>query len=237
MPIQKVAIEVDRQARSIVPGAARGQDIIDLAGITGTEQVLLEVQGDVDIPLSASDIVFIRGGEKFSVGDGSPVVDDNPSIRKPVQLALDDQVLTLGGPPFKAKIIVRDLKAIIGAGNHDLWADLDGLADELLEDDDRLVLQPQDKFFTVPLGGQDRFYEVTVILDGEARQRRFPYNMTVLEATRRSLPPRDRSSVADFDMVDADIGTAPLAPALTLQAAGIRDGHVLSITKKNGGGG
>ena len=34
-----------------------------------------------------------------------------------------------------------------------------------------------------------------------------------------------------------DVGTAPLAPELTLKAAGVRDGHTLSITKKNGGGG
>jgi hypothetical protein len=38
-------------------------------------------------------------------------------------------------------------------------------------------------------------------------------------------------------MADGDVGTAPLNPDLTLKAAGVRDGHVLSITKKNGGGG
>ena len=38
-------------------------------------------------------------------------------------------------------------------------------------------------------------------------------------------------------MVDGNLGALPLDPSLTLQAAGVRDGHVLSITKKNGGGG
>ena len=61
--------------------------------------------------------------------------------------------------------------------------------------------------------------------------------MTVLQATLRCLPPRDRPHVSDFDMVDGNIGIAPLDPALTLKAAGVRDHHVLSITKKNGGGG
>ena len=70
MPIKAVQIEIDRQPRSIVPGAARGQAIINLSAVTGNEQVLLEVPGDVDIPLAPTDLLFIRGGEKFSIGDG-----------------------------------------------------------------------------------------------------------------------------------------------------------------------
>ncbi len=38
-------------------------------------------------------------------------------------------------------------------------------------------------------------------------------------------------------MVDAMVGTSSLDPNATLKAAGVRDGHTLSITKKNGGGG
>jgi hypothetical protein len=38
-------------------------------------------------------------------------------------------------------------------------------------------------------------------------------------------------------MVDSSVGPQPLEPDHTLKAAGVRDRHVLSITKKNGGGG
>ena len=107
----------------------------------------------------------------------------------------------------------------------------------MVEDNDRVILQPQDQFFTIARDHEDRFYEVTVILDGEDRHRRLPAAMTVREATRRCLPPRDRPQVSDFEMADGDVGTAPLNPDLTLKSAGVRDGHVLSITKKNGGGG
>ena len=79
--------------------------------------------------------------------------------------------------------------------------------------------------------------KVIVILDGEDKARRFPAAMTVLLAIRRSLPPRDRPNASDFEMVDGNLGTSPLDVNLTLKAAGVRDGHVLSITKKNGGGG
>ncbi len=233
MPAQLVPIDIDRHGHSIKPGAARGQDLSSLTNVASGEQLLLEVPKDVDIPLAHNDVIFLRGGEKFSIGDGSPIVADNPLLRHPVTFQVNDAPFT---SPH-AKLTAGQIKQLVGAANVDLWADLDGIADELLEDDDRIVLQKVDCFFTVPREDDDRFYDVTVILDGEDAQRRFPASMTVREATRRSLPPADRPKVDEFDMVDGDIGTTPLDPTSTLKEAGVRDGHVLSITKKNGGGG
>lgn len=237
MPAQEICITIDRQTRSIKPGAVRGQDIINLANPGPNEQILLEVAGDVDVPLSPEDVIFIRGGEQFSIGDGSPVVPDNPRLRKPLRFMLNDASLPEGKESHHAKLTGAELKTLVGGGEVDLWADLDSIADEIIEDTDRIILQVQDRLFTVPRDEEDRFYEVTVILDGEDRPRRFPAAMMVREAIRRSLPPADRPKVDEFDMVDGDVGTAPLSPSLTLKAAGVRDGHVLSITKKNGGGG
>lgn len=235
--MKAVSISLEREPRSIAPGAVRGRDIINLANIAANEQVLLEVTGDIDIPLHPDDIIFIRGGESFSIGDGQPEVEDNPTIRKPVAFVLNDQPPPEHGRPTRAKATGLELKMLAGTSDVDLWVDLDGIADELVEDSDRVVLQPRDHYFTVVRDHEDRFYEVIVLLDGEAKSERFPAGMTVLEATRRSLPPRDRPEVGKFDMVDTGIGTSPLAPELTLKAAGVRDGHTLSITKKNGGGG
>lgn len=237
MPIKAVNITIDREQRSITPGAVRGQAIIHLASIAANEQVLLEVTGDVDIPLAPEDIIFIRGGEKFSIGDGQPHVEENPMVRKPVAVTLNDQPLPESCRTNRAKVTGAELKSLSGGSGVDLWVDLDGLADEVIEDGDRIILQFQDRFFTVQREHEDRFYEVTVILDGEDRDHRFPAMMTVREATRRSLPPRDRPQVNEFDLADGNVGTAPLNPDLTLKQAGVRDGHTLSITKKNGGGG
>lgn len=237
MPAKAVSLEIDRQARSITPGAVRGRDIINLASVAANEQVLLEVPGDVDIPVAPNDVLFIRGGEKFSIGDGQPLVADNPAVRCPPAVMVNEQPLPEPGRPRVAKVTGAELKAFAGGGEIDLWADLEGLADELVEDADRIILQPKDRFFTVLRHPEDRFYEVTVLLDGEPTPRRFPATLTVQHAIRRCLPPRDRPQVTDFEMVDGQVGPTPLDPNLTLKEAGVRDGHVLSITKKNGGGG
>lgn len=219
-----------------IPGAKRGQELIDLSKLTSPEQLVLEVDGDVDVAINPNDVIIIRGGEQFSVGDGVPQLPDNPILRKPVDGTLNEQPLsTWGGHHGKAS--VDQLVNWAGGGAQDIWVDLDGLADELLLPTDRIVVQAKDHFISVPREHEDRIYEVTVLLDGEAKARRFPSSMTVLQATRRSLPPRDRPNVTEFEMVDGNLGTSQLDPNATLKAVGVRDGHVLSITKKNGGGG
>jgi len=235
MPAHKVSISIDREARSITPGAIRCQDLINLAKLGPNEQLLFEVDGDVDIPLSARDVIFVRGGEQFSIGDGQPAVPENPRIRNPLTFVLNDvenQQLRY------AKLTGAELKTLAGSNNDvDLWADLDGLADEIIEDDDRIILQKHDRFFTVPREEEDEFYEVIVILDGEDRQYRFSAKITVRDAIRQCLPHSDQPKIDEFDMADGNIGTGALDPNQTLEEVGVRDGHVLSITKKNGGGG
>lgn len=227
-------IEVAGEKLAITPGAKRGQDLMNLAQVVAPEQIVLEVDDDVDIPVSPTDVIIIRGHERFSVGSGQPQLPDNPTLRNPIGATLNDQPL---GHGRHGKATVAELVAWGGGGHQDVWVDLDGLADALLEPGDRIVIQAKDHFITVPREEHDHLYEVTVLLDGEDKKRRFPPSMTVLHALRRSLPPSDRSQISEFQIVDRQLGVNPLDVNLTLKAAGVRDGHVLSITKKNGGGG
>jgi len=235
--MKAIEIHVAGEKLAITPGAKRGQELMTLARIEAPEQLVLEIDGDVDIAVGPSDLIVIRGGEKFSVGDGSPPLPDNPTMRKPIGATLNEQPLTAFGGGRHGKVSAAELVLWAGGGALDVWIDLDGLADELMLAVDRIVLQPKDQFITVPADEEDRLYEVTVLFDGDDTARRFPAAMTVLQAIRRSLPPRDRPNVNEFQMVDGNQGTQPLDVNSTLKAAGVRDGHVLSITKKNGGGG
>ena len=236
MSAKEVKITLDQETCTIKPGAVRGRDIIKLANTAPDKQVLLEIPDDVGIPISPDDVIFVRGGEGFSIGDGKSRIPDNPQTRKPLSFTLNE-----GPAPISltthAKYTGSEIKALIGNGELDLWVDLEGIADALVEDSDLIILQANDRFFTSLREPGDRFYDVTVILDGEDKQRRFPAMMTVREAIRRSLPAKDRPQVNDFVMVDGNVGTAPLSPDISLKSAGVRDGHVLSITKKSGGGG
>jgi len=237
MPAHNVVIHIDRQERQTSPGANFGHHLASLAGLGPEDHLLLEVDGEIDVPVAKADLIFIRGGEKFSIGPvgGAP---DNPVRRLPLHFKLNDQTfLNHTGKLQHAKMTTSELKHAAGEENVDLWADLDEIADVLVADDSRIVLQNEDKFFTVKRDHDDRFYDVTVLLDGEDRAMRFPAEMTVEEAIRQSLPPKDKPQVTDFSMVDRNVGTEPLPVHTTLQAAGVRTGHVLSITRNNGGGG
>lgn len=237
MASNTVTITIRGHHRPFRLGATLGQSLIDIADLQAHEQLLLDVNTDVDIPVAPGDAMIISGGEVFVVGDGSPVVEDNPRVLRPVRFQINGVEVPTETLFDRAKATGSQLKDSIGAAGGDLWADLDGFADEPIGDDQRIILTAGLKFIVIPPTQDDRFYEVTVITDGRPKERRFPAQMTVLEATRRSLAADDRESVSLFQMVDSNLGLDALAPTMTLKDAGVRDGHVLSVTKKDGGGG
>lgn len=238
MPAQNVVIYIDRQERQTFPGANFGSHLANLASLEPADQLLLEVEGEIDVPIAADDLIFIRGGEKFSIGPAVVGAPDNPVRRVPLRFKLNDHAFAHhAGKLQHAKMTTAELKQATGEEDVDLWADLDDIADVQVTDGTRIVLQNADKFFTVKREHDDRFYDVTVLLDGEDHQMRFPVELTVQEAIKKSLPPKDKPHVTDFSMVDRNVGTEPLPMNSTLQTAGVRDGHVLSITRNNGGGG
>jgi hypothetical protein len=231
MTAKHVSITVGHAKWPIEPGVVHGHQLREIGQVADTDEVLLEVTGDINVPVSRDDLIIIRGGEVFAVG-AQGETGEIPVLRKPVPFTLND---TPAHAP-NAKYLGAELKRLAGfADDHDLWCDLDGLADVRVENDERVVVQEADLFFLVHR--EDQHYDVTVLVDGEAQKRRFPSRMTVRHAMRRCLPRVDRDKVDSFQMVDTNLGMTPLPPEKTLHEVGVRDGHVLSITKKDGGGG
>lgn len=237
MPQSAVQIEIDHKKWSIAPGAVRGQAIINLASPAGDQHLALKTGDEPDIHVFADDVIYIRGGERFGIKSGAAVNDPGRLVAKAISVTLGGREEPENRMISSAKVTGAEIKELVGALGDDLWVNLGVFADEPVSDAEHIILQANDRFYTVRRDNEDRFYEVTVIFDGEDLRRRFAAGMTVLQAMLRCLPPRDRPHVSDFDLVDANVGTTPLDPALTLKSAGVRDDHVLSITKKNGGGG
>lgn len=235
MTAKHVSITMDRTTRSIEPGVVYGRQLREVGQVADTDDVLLEVKGDVDVPVGHDDILFIRGGEVFSVAPRGQI-SENPVLRKPVLFTLNDADAPAPTHEPHAKYRSEQLKQLAGAAeDDDLWCDLDGLADVRIDHGQRVVVQEVDHFFTVHR--EDHRLDVTVLVDGETQQRRFPSRLTVRQAIRRCLPRADRANVNAFQMVDTNLGMNPLQMEQPLHEAGVRDGHVLSITKKDGGGG
>lgn len=175
MPAHNVHISIDREPRSIPPGLTKGQALIEIAALSATDQLLLEVDGDIDIPVGPDDFIAITGGETFSVGDGQPRIPDNPTIRKPIPFVLNEQSQGEHKCFHRAKATGADIKAIVGETNAVVWLDLDGFADERIDDTATLILRPNYRFFTVPVkaehGCQDEHARtVQITLDSTTHQ-------------------------------------------------------------------
>lgn len=154
MKTKTVQITIDGDHKHVTPGLVMGQTLLSLGGVTPPNQLLLEVRGDIDIPVAPGDGILIRGGESFSIGDGEPPIDDNPCLRHPVHFCFNSEHVHQDKLFKKAKVLGSELKKLdpnLKPGDK-LYADLDGLADEAIGDDLRLILQPKDCFITVPCG-------------------------------------------------------------------------------------
>jgi hypothetical protein len=152
--IHAVHIIIDRETREIIPGLTVGSSLLNLAGLTGSQQLLLEVADDLDIPVDTNDSILIQGGEVFSIGKGTPPIEDNPYLRHGLRVHLNGEKISEVQAFHHAKVTVAQIKALdpnIRPGDV-LYADLDGLADELISDTLRIILRPRDKFITVPCG-------------------------------------------------------------------------------------
>ena len=112
--MKPVQIEVAGEKLAITPGAKRGQDLMNLAQVVAPEQIVLEVDNDVDILVSPTDVIIIRGRERFSVGSGLPQLPDNPTLRNPIGATLNDQPL---GHGRHGKATVAELVAWGGGGS------------------------------------------------------------------------------------------------------------------------
>lgn len=236
MPTQKrITINIDGQQHQVVPGATRGNVLHALATITELDQLYLEVPREPDVPVNPSDLMFLRGGEIFSIGVRDPKFPENPVRRNAITFNLNDQdVKLLHEQHAHAKATGAQIKALVGSSHLDLWADLEGIPDALVEDHDIIILQPNEVFFTVERDHneeQDRFFEMTVVFNGEQRTVRLPMLMRVDEAIRRILPDDIRVFTEYYVMRDGNQGGITLAGDHTLRDAGIKDGHVVTVAK------
>lgn len=151
--VNSIKIRIGRTQVDIQPGLQFGRDLIQLANITN-QQLLLEVDGDIDVPVASDDIIFIQGGEQFVIGDNNPPIEDNPCLRHPIKFKFNGNIISENQMFKHAKVTVAAIKALdqnLKQGDI-LVADLAGLADEVLHDNYRIILQKKDQFITVPCG-------------------------------------------------------------------------------------
>ncbi|MEW8441816.1 MAG: E2/UBC family protein [Candidatus Thiodiazotropha taylori] len=150
----QVDIKIGNTSYQTKPGVIKGTDLHNLANITPPQQLVVSRAGTMDVPISPDDYVIIEGGEKFAIGDGEPPLIDNPCLRSGIKFSFNGEKYQGDDALDKAKLTGAELKAFDTAGQptDGLFAELNGFADEPIQDDWRIVVQDKDSFITVPCG-------------------------------------------------------------------------------------
>jgi hypothetical protein len=169
MRTQEIQILVDNQPQMISPGLKQGEFLRNLVNLSPSDHMFLELKGDVDIPVSATDYILLTGGEAFSTSNGHSSIEDNPRLRHPVRCTFNEQRLTEAQALQHAKSTGAELKRFDpqAAPGSRLVADLDGIADEIIEDNYRLIVKPADQFIIIPPADEPHHPQtVEVTIDG-----------------------------------------------------------------------
>ena len=112
-------------------------------------QIFLDRKGYQDIPLTDENMLILHGNEEFSISDPSSEIDDNPTTRNPVYCIINGEQIN---EPFKQpKVSGATLREMDKTSvSSKLFADLTGLPDALISDEDVIVLQGGEEFITIP---------------------------------------------------------------------------------------
>lgn len=132
----------------IVPGLHKGSDLRAVGHVPEHEQLLLEVNEEIDVPVTNTDLVLIHGGEEFSVG-GHPL-PDNPDRICPLPIKVNHDRHEVS----KAKLTFAEILNLYGPDSEGsmITLDIPHLADEGLPSGSRVVLSPHMVFLVTPCG-------------------------------------------------------------------------------------
>ncbi|MBI2412878.1 MAG: hypothetical protein HYV24_06690 [Deltaproteobacteria bacterium] len=75
---------------------------------------------------------------------------------------------------------------------------------------------------------------VTIIVSGLPEIEEYPKSMKVEEIIKKSLPEHEKRNWSDYQLSDK---STPLDPNKSLEENGVEENDILSLTKKDGGGG
>jgi len=136
-------IDIDGTKHELAPGLTRGREIYELA--SGTQDLVLNRVGGIDIPLDRQDRLVIIGNESFV--SGTPGTEDNPPLRKKITVRFNETTLELP----RAKISGKDLKERDDEfPDGRLFADIDAGPDAEIDDTMTLLVQEENSFFVIP---------------------------------------------------------------------------------------
>lgn len=153
--MKTITIKIDDVSYVVHPGLIQGRQLFELAGdLAAPAQLLIDLDGEIDIPVAADDYLLVRGGEQFVIGDGVPSIEDNPCLRHPIRIKLNGQEVEHAQAFHRPKVMTDDIRRLDPNAqvSDGVVLDLRGLADEMLPPGARLILFRAEEFLTVPCG-------------------------------------------------------------------------------------
>lgn len=149
-----VTIKINGEQLKVDAGLKQVGDLYKMSKVDPkTQRLYLDKSGDLDIPLLPNDHMIIYGNETITIGDIDANIGDNPNVRKPFHIMLNDQK----EEGFKQAKVNSDeiCKLDKKLQSPKLFLDLPGQVDIFIANNLSLIIQENDSYFTIPAGDDD----------------------------------------------------------------------------------
>jgi hypothetical protein len=147
-----VSIVINNQNIEIKPSLYTGAEIQNLVNLCNEERIFLDLENDVDIPISASDLLVIEGGEVFSVGTSD--APDNPNLINSKKVTINGQIIEeVSSAKIKGQLLKKYLSEDIS--DKVIYLELANTPDYLLKDEESIILNDSLKFLFVTKSNSD----------------------------------------------------------------------------------
>ena len=146
--VKNVSVVVSGHPVHVPPGLNKGADLRTAAKVPPDKRLYLEVKGEIDVEVGKADLILIKGGEVFSVGNVD--LPENPDRVCPIEIKVNRHDLKV----HKAKISGREVLGLLGGGSEGSMVTLDihDLPDEPIAESARLILTHCNSFLVTPRG-------------------------------------------------------------------------------------
>ena len=173
----KKTITLKEEKKEVLAGLRQVKDFYkELSLDSNTHWLYLDKADDIDIPLLPDDYIIIHGGERIIVDHINNNIGRNPSVRNPIRFTFNGKKIEEGFKKSKITgvnicLVDKELKSV------QLFADLDGSVDTLIQSDFTLVIQDNDAYFTIPANND----EIIDLEECSKKDRKPPKGQTILQ--------------------------------------------------------
>ena len=146
--MRKVTIYIQGEEQELECGVYSEKELKGLCNLDDGERIMLDITGELDIPIGEDDYVCISGDERFIKGEEQNA-PDNPNLRNNLPIVVNDSEQTISRAKVNRCDIANYDQELVNCEVY-VYIDLPDMPDFYLKEGYRFIVKSKISFITIP---------------------------------------------------------------------------------------